>query len=284
MRFSKTGRLCMSLAAALLLSSAAVAQQAKQVTIATEGAFPPWNHTEAGGKIAGFDVEIAQDLCRRAQITCTIVGQDWAGIIPALQAGKHDAVMSGMNITDKRLAVIGFSRPYATSRHVFATVTDKDILGLPSAGKLIDITELNDDGKATIEEIRKRIKGKSIGVQSSTNALAFLEQHFKGDISIREYKTSEQHDLDLTAGRIDGIFVDYASASAASQKKELEGMKVVGPAFRGGLLGRGVAIGLRKDDAALKEKFDGAITQALADGTIKKLSMKWFEADMSPPN
>ncbi|MDF2811224.1 MAG: transporter substrate-binding protein, partial [Microvirga sp.] len=68
-----------------------------------------------------------------------------------------------------------------------------------------------------------------------------------------------------------------------SQKKELEGMKVVGPAFRGGLLGRGVAIGLRKDDAALKEKFDGAITQALADGTIKKLSMKWFEADMSPP-
>ncbi|MDF2813398.1 MAG: transporter substrate-binding protein, partial [Microvirga sp.] len=247
MRFSKTGRLCMSLAAALLLSSAAVAQQAKQVTIATEGAFPPWNHTEAGGKIAGFDVEIAQDLCRRAQMTCTIVGQDWAGIIPALQAGKHDAVMSGMNITDKRLAVIGFSRPYATSRHVFATVTDKDILGLPNAGKLVDITELNEDGKATIEEIRKRIKGKSIGVQSSTNALAFLEQHFKGDISIREYKTSEQHDLDLTAGRIDGIFVDYASASAASQKKELEGMKVVGPAFRGGLLGRGVAIGLRKD-------------------------------------
>jgi octopine/nopaline transport system substrate-binding protein len=67
--------------AVLLFSQAASAQQAKPITIATEGAFPPWNHTEAGGKVARCDVEIAQDLCRRTQISCTIVGQDWAGII-----------------------------------------------------------------------------------------------------------------------------------------------------------------------------------------------------------
>jgi octopine/nopaline transport system substrate-binding protein len=70
---------------------------------------------------------------------------------------------------------------------------------------------------------------------------------------------------------------------ASLEKKELQGMTVAGPAFRGGLLGRGVAIGLRKDDGGLKQSFDQAIDQALADGTIKTLSLKWFKSDMSPP-
>jgi octopine/nopaline transport system substrate-binding protein len=283
MTHSKTRRWLLALSACALLAPAAQAQQAKEITIATEGAFAPWNLTEPSGKLGGFDVELANDLCRRMNAKCKMVGQDWAGIIPALQAGKHDAVMTGMNITDKRLAVIGFSKPYATSRHVFATMNDRDILNLPKNGELIDITSLNDDGKGTIEQMRKSLKGKTIGVQTSTNALAFLENFFKGDIQIREYKTSEQHDLDLSAGRIDAVFVDYASAMASLEKKELQGMTVAGPAFRGGLLGRGVAIGLRKDDGGLKQSFDQAIDQALADGTIKTLSLKWFKSDMSPP-
>lgn len=280
---SKAGRLLIALGIGLVASSPLHAQAVKEITIATEGAFPPWNLTEAGGKITGFDVDVANEVCKRAQITCRIVAQDWDGIIPALNARKHDAVMSGMNITDKRLAVIGFSRPYATSRHVFATLTDSNILKLPRSGELVDITELSEPDKDTIESIRAIIKGKAIGVQTSTNALAFLEKHYKGDIQIREYKTAEQHDLDLVAGRIDGIFVDYASAMAASEKNELAAIKVVGPGFRGGLLGRGVAIGLRKEDGDTKSKLDAAITAAIADGTIKNLSLKWFKMDMTPP-
>lgn len=278
-----TRRNWLALSACAFLVTAAQAQQAKEITIATEGAFMPWNYTEPSGRLGGFDVELVNDLCRRMNAKCKVVGQDWAGIIPALQAGKHDAVMTGMNITDKRLAVIGFSRPYATSRHVFATMSDREMLNLPKNGQLIDITSLNDDGKSTIEQMKKLIKGKTIGVQTSTNALAFLETYFKGDIEIREYKTVEQHDLDLSAGRIDAVFVDYASAMSSLEKKELKGMTVAGPSFRGGLLGRGVAIGLRKNDGELKQSFDQAIEQALADGTIKTLSMKWFKSDMSPP-
>lgn len=273
----------LALSACAFLATAAQAQQGKEITIATEGAFMPWNYTEPSGKLGGFDVELVNDLCRRMNAKCKVVGQDWAGIIPALQAGKHDAVMTGMNITDKRLAVIGFSRPYATSRHVFATMTDRETLNLPKSGQLIDITSLNDEGKSTIDQMKKLMKGKTIGVQTSTNALAFLETYFKGDVEIREYKTAEQHDLDLSAGRIDAVFVDYASAMSSLEKKELKGMTVAGPSFRGGLLGRGVAIGLRKDDGELKQRFDQAIEQALADGTIKALSVKWFKSDMSPP-
>lgn len=283
MRELSKASLLIGLSIGLICATALRAQEAKEITIATEGAFPPWNLTQASGAITGFDVDVANEICKRAQITCRIVAQDWDGIIPGLNAKKHDAVMSGMNITDKRLAVIGFSRPYATSRHVFATATDADILKMPRTGELVDITQVSDPDKATIEQIRNLIKGKSIGVQTSTNALAFLEKHYKDDITIREYKTAEQHDLDLVAGRIDGIFVDYASAMAAGEKVNLAEIKVVGPGFRGGLLGRGVAMGLRKEDTAVKAKLDAAIAAAIADGTIKDLSMKWFKMDMTPP-
>ena len=164
--------------------------------------------------------------------------------------------------------------------HVRFKVDTIGITNDESAGNALVVAA---DKVAEYEANPQLIKGKTIGVQTSTNALAFLENFFKGDIQIREYKTSEQHDLDLSAGRIDAVFVDYASAMASLGKKELQGMTVAGPAFRGGLLGRGVAIGLRKDDGGLKQSFDQAIDQARADGTVKTLSLKWFKSDMSPP-
>ena len=81
--------------------------------IATEGAYAPWNFTGPGGKLEGFEIELANELCERMKVKCEMVAQDWDGIIPALNAKKYDAIMAGMNITDKRLEVVGFSRPYA---------------------------------------------------------------------------------------------------------------------------------------------------------------------------
>jgi octopine/nopaline transport system substrate-binding protein len=57
---------------------------------------------------------------------------------------------------------------------------------------------------------------------------------------------------------------------------------LVGPGFTGGVLGRGVGVGLRKDDAELKKAFDDAITAAIADGTVKRISEKWFKSDLTP--
>ncbi|RDI59269.1 transporter substrate-binding domain-containing protein, partial [Microvirga subterranea] len=81
------------LASALALGGA-VAQE-KTVKIATEGAYAPWNFTGAGGKLEGFEIDLANDLCARMKVKCEIVAQDWDGIIPALNAKKYDAIMAG---------------------------------------------------------------------------------------------------------------------------------------------------------------------------------------------
>ena len=98
-----------------VLAVGGASAQGKTVTIATEGAYAPWNFTGAGGKLDGFEIELAHDLCGRMKVKCEIVAQDWDGIIPALNAKKYDAIMAGMSITDERKKVIDFTAPYANS-------------------------------------------------------------------------------------------------------------------------------------------------------------------------
>src|ERR671921_493793 len=97
------------------------------VRIATEGAYVPWNFTGPGGKLEGFEIDLANDLCGRMKVKCEIVAQDWDGIIPALQAKKYDAIMAGMSITDKRLEVIDFSRAYANDPNGLAVPKTSDL-------------------------------------------------------------------------------------------------------------------------------------------------------------
>jgi octopine/nopaline transport system substrate-binding protein len=135
-----------------------------------------------------------------------------------------------------------------------------------------------------VEAWKPLLKGKTVGVQTSTTNSAFLEKYFKDTVTIREYKTTEQHDLDLAAGRIDAALAEVSAHNATLDKAEFKDKFVVaGTQFRGGdILGRGVAVGLRKEDGELKAMFDKAIGEALADGTVKKLADKWFKADMAP--
>ena len=87
-----------------------------KIRIATEGAYAPWNFTNSSGKLVGFELDLAKDLCERMGSECEVVAQAWEGIIPALQAGKYDAIMAGMSITEKRKKVITFSRSRPTAR------------------------------------------------------------------------------------------------------------------------------------------------------------------------
>ena len=107
-----------------LAAGAATAKDWTSVRIATEGAYPPWNSTDSSGKLIGFEIDLANDLCRRMQVECEIVAQDWEGIIPALTAGKYDAIMAGMSITDERKKVISFTDGYAAEPAYFAALID----------------------------------------------------------------------------------------------------------------------------------------------------------------
>ncbi|MBM6592811.1 lysine/arginine/ornithine ABC transporter substrate-binding protein [Microvirga pudoricolor] len=267
---------------ATALAAGAAGAQTKTIKIATEGAYAPWNFTGAGGKLEGFEVDLAADLCKRMNVTCEVVAQDWDGIIPALNAKKYDAIMAGMNITDKRLEAINFSRSYASGLHGFGAMKDSPLAKLAGTGQRLNLDKDAEAAKKTIEEWKPILKGKTIGVQGSTTNSAFLEKYLKDTITIREYKTTEQHDLDLAAGRVDGIFAAQSSMKATLDQPEFKDMAMMGAGMSGDVLGRGVAVGLRKDDAELKKNFDTAIQAAIADGTIQKLTEKWFKVDMTP--
>ena len=86
---------------------------ADKIKIGTEGAYPPWNSKDASGNLIGFEVELANALCEIMKHNCTIVEQDWDGMIPALTSKKFDAIMAGMSITDERKKTINFSQGYA---------------------------------------------------------------------------------------------------------------------------------------------------------------------------
>src|SRR5699024_10888328 len=68
-------------------NSAAIADDNHVLRIGTEGAYAPFNYTNADGTLGGFDVEIANGICADLQMTCEIIAQDWDGIIPGLKAG-----------------------------------------------------------------------------------------------------------------------------------------------------------------------------------------------------
>jgi octopine/nopaline transport system substrate-binding protein len=268
----------------LALGTSATAQERTwtKIRVATEGAFAPWNFTKPDGSLDGFEIELYKDLCSRMKVECTIEAQSFDGIIPALNAGKFDAIMAGMSATAKREEVMAFTQPYGTTGQTFAVLKSGPLANLPLNGKIFSLATNEAGAAAAVEELKPILKGKTIGVQGSSIAANFLDKYLKGTAEIREYKTTEQHDLDLTAGRIDLIMASTAYLSGAAAKAGNEEMTLVGPRFQGGMLGRGSSVGLRKSDPELKAMFDKAITEAKADGTIEKLSMKYFGFDVTP--
>jgi len=268
----------------LALGTSAMAQEKTwtKIRVATEGAFAPWNFTKPDGSLDGFEIELYKDLCSRMKVECTIEAQSFDGIIPALNAGKFDAIVAGMSATAKREEVMAFTQPYGTTGQTFAVLKSGPLANLPLNGKIFSLATNEAGAAAAVEELKPTLKGKTIGVQGSSIAANFLDKYLKGTAEIREYKTTEQHDLDLTAGRIDLIMASTAYLSGAAAKAGNEEMTLVGPRFQGGMLGRGSSVGLRKSDPELKAMFDKAITEAKADGTIEKLSMKYFGFDVTP--
>jgi octopine/nopaline transport system substrate-binding protein len=266
-----------------LLSSTLVWADEKPtaITIATEGAYAPWNFTGPDGKPAGFEIDLANDLCTRMKVKCTIVIQDWDGLIPALNVGKFDVIMASMFITDKRLEVINFSRPYAIDPSGFAVSKTAPLAKSDLSGKY----DLDNEGAAApvIDKMKPLVKGLVVGVQAATTNQQFLKKYFDGVIDIREYKTTEQHDLDLAAGRVDALFAQSTALTATLEKPEFSAYTLAGPTFLKGVFGRGTGAGIRKKDTALVAMFNDAIGEAIADGTIKRLSVKWLKADVTPP-
>ena len=266
----------------LVLAGAASAKDWKSVVIGMEGAYDPYNLTDPSGKIVGFEPDVAMDVCARLKVECKIIAQDWDGMIPGLEAGKFDVIMDGMSITDERKKQIDFSAPYADVAAALATAKASPLAKLAGAGTLINFDKDKAGGAATLKALRDALKGKTIGVQVSTTHATFAGNHLKDVATVKEYKTTDERDLDLKSGRIDAVLDDETEIMAMLGKDDAKDFAEFGPRLTGGDFGIGVGMGIRKADADLTAKFNGAIKAAFADGSIKKYSLKWFKIDTTP--
>ena len=253
--------------------------QAGSVKIGTEGAYPPWNAKDESGKLIGFEVELANWLCIYMKADCTIVEQDWDGMIPGLIMRKYDAIMAGMSITGERMKVINFSQGYADEVAQLAVMKGSSLEGMDTPSG-INLSLGGSNVKSALKTLTGALAGKTVCVQTATIHQNFLESGDVGSVTVRTYKTQDEVNLDLAAGRCDAAL---AAAVAFTDYAEKSGKSVVltGPTFSGGAFGNGVGVGIRKDDTDLLKAFNKAIDQARKSGKISELAIKWFGFDVS---
>lgn len=268
-----------AVAATIAAGAASFANQPSEpapvLRIATEGAFAPWNATTADGKLVGFEIDLANDLCRRMRVRCAIVAQDWTGILPGLQQGRYDAVMAGVTVTIERAEAVDFSRAYAADPAVFAVRPGSELVGALPDVERADLS--TPTGQRVASSAAQALDGKVIAVQASTIHAHMLEALFPR-VRLRFYETVDAAALDLSAGRVDAMLT--ARTSVESLRAAGGNLIPAGPAFSGGVLGGGVAVAVRKGDQ-LSARFTQAIASAAEDGTTARLSGRWFGADLS---
>jgi len=282
---NKFTKLFLSIFASIVLLSSTVL--ADKIKIGTEGAYPPWNAKDASGNLIGFEVDLAKELCTIMGHECTIVEQDWDGMIPALLMRKFDAIMAGMSITAERQKTITFSQGYADEVASLAVMKGSG-LGSMDTPEGVNLSIGGADVKKALKTITDALAGKTVCVQTATIHQNFLESGDVGKVNVRTYKTQDEVNLDLAAGRCDAAlaaavaFTDYAEKSGKS-------VVLVGPTFSGGAFGNGVGVGIRqagdgaigKRDAKLLKDFNKAIDKARKQGIISELAIKHFGFDAS---
>jgi arginine/ornithine transport system substrate-binding protein len=256
-------RRLIALAMPVALALATVTAQAqapdwKKIRIGVEGAYPPFSEVGPDGKLKGFDIDIALALCAEMKAECTLVQQEWDGIIPALQSRKFDAIVASMAITEERLKVVNFTAKYYNT---------------PS--------RLVAKAGAKLEASAAGLKGKRIGVQRSTIQDRFVTATFTGSEIVRYAKADEVY-LDLAAGRVDAVFSDTLAVDGGFLKKpQGKGFAFFGPSYDDPkFFGTGSGIAVRKADTALQAKFNAAIAAIRANGVYKKINDKYFDFDV----
>lgn len=217
--------------------------------IATEGAYKPFNFTNADGSLGGFDVDIANALCEDMKVKCQISAQDWDGIIPALNAKKYDVIVSAMSVTPERQAQVDFTEPYFTNSLVFLAKKDK---------------AFNPDEVAQINQ-------NSIAAQRSTISSQWLEKTHP-QAKAKLYDTLDNAFLDLSAGRADAMVSDKAPAYAWLKSNAGQGFEVKGSEID---INDKLAIAVRKNDPLLT-KVNTALSNIRANGTYDKIVQQHF--------
>lgn len=235
-----------------------VAISDEPLKLGVEAAYPPFNFTDRDGNLAGFDIEIGNELCERMKRNCEWVTQQWDGMIPALQAGKFDVMVSSMTITPKRSEQVLFTKPYYFSYAMMAAPTGSD-LTLDSEG----------------------LSGKTVGLQAGTNHERWLPEKYGQDFTIRAYPSTDNMFLDFQNGRLDAIFGDIAIIQPwINEHGGEKAFEQVGENINDPELGTEIGIAVRKGNTDLADDLNTAIESIVSDGTFEDIENEYFDIDL----
>jgi lysine-arginine-ornithine-binding protein len=246
------------LGALVALSLQAFALNAQTIKLGTDPTFAPFESKSPSGEIIGFEIDIAKAMCEKMGVKPVWVENDFDTIIPALQAKKFDAIVSGMAVNEKRKQQINF--------------TDK-VFHTP-AGMVVR----KGSGLTTRVET---LKGKSIGMQQGTIFEQYARKYYAPNgVTVTPYKTPDLYRADLLAGRLDAVMDDavvlQTTLLATPEGKDFEYAK---PALKDEIFGVGAGFGVRKEDTALLKKLNKALADIRKDGTYAKIAKKYFTFD-----
>jgi octopine/nopaline transport system substrate-binding protein len=281
-----SGRACRcALAAAIAIAGLALGAPASAADMA-------WKNLRIGMRSSdspqiaaaiGFETDLARDLCLRMDAVCEIASGKGDDSVAALQARRVDALMTWLPVTAAGRQAIDFSAAYAVERHGFLVASPGPLADLPGTGRALSLSVTPQDAKDAIAELGRRFRGKALGALAGSGDLAFLEEEFGTAADIRAYAGAAPMLADLGAGRLDAVMGPFTLLRAARVPPASGSLALSGPEFgEDERFGAGIAVGLRPSDTALRDMFDRAISMAMSDGTLERLSVKWFGIDISP--
>ena len=234
--------------------------QDKVLKIGTEGAYPPFNNLTADGKLEGFDIDIAKALCDEMKVKCKFVTQDWDGIIPALQAGKFDAIIASMSITAERKEKVDFTNKYYNTPPAIVAPKDTDHQG-------------RDQGRPRRQDDRRRHLDHPLQLCRED-----LHRHRRS----RAIRPARRIKLDLANGRLDAVSDDIVVLEEWLKTPDGACCKIVGSRSQPvpEIHGPGAGIAVRKGETDLVNKFNAAIDAIRANGKYKEINDKYFSFDV----
>ncbi|MEM7402697.1 MAG: ABC transporter substrate-binding protein [Myxococcota bacterium] len=207
--------------------------------------YPPFEFQQ-NGQLVGFDVDLAHLIAHELEAKVVFQEMDFAGLIPSLQAGRIDMIISGVSRTPEREKNVDFSRPYYQN-HLAAVTLQKELLAT------------------------QKLEGKRLGAQLGTVMYEFVQQVPKASV----VALSQHHQLlqALKSGHIDVLICEKAQAHAFQQSDPKLYYWLVGK------VGTGYSVALAKQTkSTLRDQVDQAITQLQRSGKLDALQQKWLHA------
>jgi len=245
-------------ASLIAATGSAQAKEWTKVRIAMDATYPPFESLAANGEIVGFEKEIGDALCAKMKVECEFINTAWEGIIPGLNAGVYDAILSSMSITAERKEQVDFTEKVYQTPPAIAVAKDSKLAGVTDSD----------------------LSGVTIGAQTSTTHANYVQEKLKS-AELKVYPSADEYKLDLTNGRIDAVIDDVVVLDQWVKSPEGACCKILAPLTPDPVInGDGAGIAIRKGEDDLREMFNKAIDEIRADGTYETINKKYFEFDV----